>query len=198
MSLATAATLLPLHPDAAVLDIGISTGIHSALLAVRGAHIWGIDPSPEMLARCAAQHPDFPRASGSFTAIRHPGATFDAATASFAFHEVPPHERAIACAELARILRPGGTLCLLDIIFASPATTNEARTRLAGYGDPDEDYPLVGDLDTLLRDAGLGATRWQQTPPCHWLCWPGGTMRWRRTTGCHRRRRRYASPDDSA
>ena len=169
LSLATAASLLPLHPDAAVLDIGIGTGTLAALLAARGAHVWGLDPSPEMLARCATQHPDFSLASGGFTAIPHPDATFDAATASFAFHEVPPHERAIACAELARILRPGGTLGLLDIIFASPAATAEARTRLVGHWDPDEDYPLVGDLDTLLRDAGLVATRWQQTAPCHWL-----------------------------
>ncbi|HVA88608.1 MAG TPA: class I SAM-dependent methyltransferase [Chloroflexota bacterium] len=168
-SLDVAVTLLPLAPNAAVLDIGIGTGAFAAMLATRGARIWGLDPSPEMLARCRALHPAFSLAVGSFSDIPHPDEWFDATAASFAFHEVPPGNRPAACAEVVRTLKPGGILCLLDIMFASSAAAAEARTRLGRYWDDQEEYPLVGDLDALLRDAGLRYTRWQQTAPCHWV-----------------------------
>jgi ubiquinone/menaquinone biosynthesis C-methylase UbiE len=168
VSLAEAIMLVPLTPGVAVLDIGIGTGAFAAGLATRGARIWGLDPSPEMLARCRVLHPDFELAPGSFVAIPHGDGRFDTVVASFAFHEVPPAERAAACANVARVLRPGGVVCLLDIMFASAASGGEARTLIGRLWDDEEEYPLVGDLDALLRGAGLRYTRWRQTAPCHW------------------------------
>ncbi|WP_374711327.1 class I SAM-dependent methyltransferase, partial [Symbiobacterium terraclitae] len=168
-SLLAAADRVPVAPGAAVLDVGIGTGALAEVLAARGAALFGVDPSAEMLAVCGERHPAFTLEVGDFNQIPFAAARFDAVVSSFAFHEVPPAGRAAACAELARVLRPGGTLCLLDVMFASPASREEARAAIGEYWDDEEDYPLVGDLDALLYAAGLGATSWWQTAPFHWM-----------------------------
>jgi len=101
--------------------------------------------------------------------IPHPDQQFDVLVSSFAFHEVSSEARAAACAEMARVLRPDGVLCLLDIIFASAAAATEARNHLGRYWDDQEEYPLVGELDTLLCGASLRQIHWRQAAPCHWV-----------------------------
>lgn len=167
-SLAATAAPLALPPAARVLDLGIGTGTFAALLPTPGIQVWGVDVSAGMLARCREMHPQFTLTVGSFYPLPHATGQFDAVISSFAFHEVWPAERAAACVEMARVLRPGGTLCLLDIIFASPAAVAEARLALGELWDDGEAYPLVGELDTLLRAAGFVALRWQQPAPWHW------------------------------
>lgn len=159
----------PIETGARVLDIGIGSGAVAGRLAARGAHITGIDISEKMLARCAEQHPAFDLHPGTFTQIPLPDATFDGVVSGFAFHETPPAQRAAACGEMARVLKPGGCLGLLDIMFASPPAMAEARDRIGQAWDDDEDYAIVGDLDTLLRQAGFTAVTWNQTGPFHWL-----------------------------
>ncbi len=167
-SLHRAAAMVPLPANAGVLDVGIGTGAFARLLANGGARLSGVDVSSEMLARCQANHPSFALATGSFLQIPHPDGHFDALVSSFAFHEVSPEERPRACAESARVIRPGGRVCLLDIMFASPAARTAAARELREQWDPDEVYPLVGDLDVSLRSAGFTGLRWQQTGPYHW------------------------------
>lgn len=152
-----------------ILDIGVGTGAFAALLEGPDVQITGIDPSLRMIDRCREKHPGFALRQGSFLEIPFGPSSFDLAISSFAFHEVEPHLRAQACASLARVLRPGGWLCLLDIIFASAAARAEAAEALGRLWDPEEDYPLVGDLDSHLRTAGFTGTRWRQTAPCHWM-----------------------------
>lgn len=167
-SLAEAADLVPVAPGSQLLDIGIGTGGFAARFAERGARVVGVDISPQMLAECRKAHPDFELHVGGFTPIPQPGARFDVVTASFAFHEVLPADRQQACREMARVLKPGGHLCLLDIIFPSAAAEAEAARVSGRFWDPEEDYPRVGDLDRMLREAGFQAVLWRQTGPMHW------------------------------
>lgn len=167
-SLVTTAAQLTLPAAARVLELGIGTGTFAALLTTPGIQVWGVDVSEGMLARCRELHPQFTLTVGSFNPLPHATGQFDAVISSFAFHEVWPAERAAACIEIARVLRPGGTLGLLDIIFASPAAVAEARLALGELWDDGEAYPLVDELDTLLRAAGFVALRWQQPAPWHW------------------------------
>lgn len=168
MSLSEAAGMLSLEPGARVLDVGIGTGAFAAFAAQSGAAISGVDPSPSMLDRCRAAHPEFELAVGGFTPIPHRDAGFDTVISSFALHEVPATERGLACAEVARVLKPGRGVCLLDIMFVSPEAAAEARHILGRYWDPDEDYPSVGALDAQLRRAGITGIHWRQTAPYHW------------------------------
>lgn len=167
-SLHRATAMIPLPAGSDVLDVGIGTGAFAQLLAAEGAHVSGVDVSGEMLARCRADHPDLALAVGSFLQIPHADRRFDALVSSFSFHEVPPQERLRACIEAARVIRSGGYICLLDIMFASPAALAEASEDLREQWDPDEVYPLVGELDASLRTAGFSQLRWQQTVPYHW------------------------------
>lgn len=168
-SLQIAADLLPLGVNDSVLDIGIGTGTFADLLCKRGARITGIDVSDEMLDECLNQHPNFMLQTGSFNPIPLPNCRFNAVISSFAFHEVPVDGRLEACVEIARVLKAGGYVCLLDIMFASRAAMHDARRRLGRLWDADEDYALVGDLDITLREAGFTAIQWQQTGLFHWV-----------------------------
>lgn len=168
-SLDEAASLVPLSEGMQVLDIGIGTGAFASLLAQRGGRVSGVDPSPKMLALCRASHPEFVLAEGSFLEIPFANCHFDTVISSFAFHEVAPGEREAACREAARVVKPGGYLCLLDIMFVSIASREAARLAIGARWDGDEDYPLVGDLDIALRSVGFTNAFWRQTAPCHWL-----------------------------
>lgn len=163
-----AAGALPLHGAMHVLDIGIGTGGFSEIIAPHVAYITGIDVSEQMLAHCRAKHPDYTLRAGSFTSIPFQEPHFDLIVSSFAFHEVLPGERPEACAQVFRVLRPGGLLCILDIMFASPEAMREMQVVAGHAWDDEEDYPLVGELDGLLRAAGLRALQWQHIAQGHW------------------------------
>lgn len=168
-SLQAAASLLPVAPDMLVLDVGIGTGAFAARLAARGARISGVEPSARMRALCQGKHPAFVLTEGTFTALPFADGTFPAVISSFALHEVAPEKRGVAMAEVARVLRPGGWVCLVDLFFASAAAREAARATLGDRWDDEEEYSLVGEVDALLHANGFAQSRWLQTAPCHWV-----------------------------
>jgi putative AdoMet-dependent methyltransferase len=161
--------MLPIERNAQVLDIGIGSGAIAKRLADRGAQITGIDISEKMLELCGKKNPDFELHIGTFDNIPLPAGKFDCVVSGFAFHETLLPKRSDACAEMARVLKPGGYLCLLDIMFVSETAMHEARQLIAEKWDDDEDYAMVGELDTLLRRSGFTMLRWCQTAPFHWM-----------------------------
>ncbi len=168
-SLREAASLVTVTDGLRVLDVGVGTGAFAALLAERGARIIGVDPSEAMLGAGRQRHPEFVYMNGTFIDIPLDDASVDVAVSSFAFHEVPTDERVMACREIARVVKAGGSICLLDIMFASRESRDAARAAIGSRWDDDEDYPLVGELDAVLRTAGFTNTFWRQTAPCHWV-----------------------------
>lgn len=167
-SLREAAALVPTAIGGALLDIGIGTGAFAGLLVPRVDQVFGVDPSPRMLARCREVHPDFRLAEGTFLAVPFAERRFDAVISSFAFHEVAPAERRRACAQLGVLVAPRGYLCLLDIMFVSDAAREEARGAIGPLWDEEEEYPVVGDVDGALRAEGFGQLIWRHTGPYHW------------------------------
>jgi len=103
-----------LPAGARLLEVGAGTGANFRFYA-RGAAGAGVEPSREMLARAAARDE---RPAGvrlvQAEAERLPfaGATFDAALATLVFCSV--ESPAAAFAELRRVVRPGGTVALLE------------------------------------------------------------------------------------
>ena len=168
-SIQAVSDVLTVQPDWRVLDIGIGSGTLAKPFAARGVKIAGIDISEKMLDLCRHQHPDFDLKMGTFNAIPFDDGAFDGVISGFAFHEVPASTRGEACAEMARVIKPGGTLCLLDIIFASRLGMDEARQLVAAHWDDSEDYAIVGELDVLLRQNGFTSLTWTQTAPFHWM-----------------------------
>jgi SAM-dependent methyltransferase len=93
-----------------VLDLGAGTGKLTRLLVDRGLDIVAVDPSAEMLGVLERELRSIPTHIGSGEHIPLSDASVDAVVSGQAWHWVDP-ERAVP--EVARVLRPGGTLGLV-------------------------------------------------------------------------------------
>ncbi|MBO8155513.1 MAG: methyltransferase domain-containing protein [Bacillaceae bacterium] len=151
-----------------LLDVGIGTGNFASLFA-SDTNIHGVDISDEMLNQCHQKFPNFVLKEGNFTNIPFEDESMDAVISSFCFHEVERVERKAALEEVNRVLKPGGTVCLVDLMFASEASMNDASRELADKWDDSEDYALIPEVDTLLRLTGFQHITCVQTARCHWL-----------------------------
>ena len=105
--------------DARVLDVATGTGaVALELVRQHGCSVVGIDRSPEMLAvarRRLAEHGLGTRIElheGRAETLPFPDGSFDAVTVTYLLRYVD--DPAAAIGELARVVRPGGTMALLD------------------------------------------------------------------------------------
>ncbi len=112
---------LPLPPGTRVLDLCCGTGDQALALRRPGVEIVAADFCLPMLAlaapkfRAAARSSAVPEPStlnADALSLPFPDASFDAATVSFGLRNVADLDRALA--ELARVLRPGGELGVLE------------------------------------------------------------------------------------
>ena len=100
-----------------VLDLGCGTGELARLLLAQWPALWvvGVDVSAGMLARGAAKlrsNPHVHFLAASVTALPCADASFDAVVTTNAFHYF--RDPARACAEMLRVLRPGGRVLVVD------------------------------------------------------------------------------------
>jgi len=105
-----------------LLDAGIGTGRNCAYYPP-GAEVHGIDTSPAMLARARQRCPTVAAAGHlhqmDVTAMRFPAASFDAGVSTFLFCVLPDRLQVPALRELGRVVRPGGTIRLLEYVYPS-------------------------------------------------------------------------------
>lgn len=101
---------LGLVPGSVVLDLACGTGDLAQDLTGRGFTAVGVDLSHGMLA--AAPH-DFPRVQADGSRLPLPDAAVDGATCGFALRNFTDLGAVIG--ELARVLRPGGRMALLEV-----------------------------------------------------------------------------------
>lgn len=115
-----------------ILDVCVGTAASAMLVATHfpHSHILGVDISDDMLA-VAQRHI---RQNGlANLEVKHMPAqslaladgSFDAVMISFALHEFEPALRDKIFSEMARVLKPGGTLCVIDF-----ARQDDWRNRL--------------------------------------------------------------------
>lgn len=96
-----------------VLDVATGTGLVAAELLRRGFRVTGLDQSPEMLAGARARLGEtVPLVEASAESLPFPDASFDHLTFTYLLRYVD--DPAATLAELARVVRPGGTVASLE------------------------------------------------------------------------------------
>ena len=96
-----------------VLDVATGTGLVAAQLLARGHRVTGLDQSPDMLAVARRRFGDrVELVEASATAIPFPNASFDHLTFTYLLRYVD--DPGATLAELARVVRPGGTIASLE------------------------------------------------------------------------------------
>lgn len=133
------------------LDIGCGMGELLRLGAPSFAGVAGCDPSAEMIKACA----DIPVAlQTSPQSIPFPDASFNLVTAVCVYHHVEPEFRLQLTSEALRVLRPGGTFCIMEHNPLNPATQIIVKRSPI---DVNARLLTSGTARRLLRSAGFGA-----------------------------------------
>jgi ArsR family transcriptional regulator len=109
--------LVGLLPDSWVMgDLGCGTGAVMSILAPHVARVIGVDASDEMLAAAESRLAGVSNTEvrrGTLEALPLDAASLDAATMMLVLHHLP--SPALALAEAARVLKPGGRLLIVDM-----------------------------------------------------------------------------------
>lgn len=109
------------QPGESVLDVGCGTGTLALVAQERvgeTGHVVGIDPSRQMIARArrkmkrARLSLDFQL--GVIEALAFPDQSFDVVLCTLMIHHVPDDLKRQGLAEIARVLKPGGRLMIVD------------------------------------------------------------------------------------
>lgn len=98
-----------------LLDLGCGTGFWLPRYAEQAASVIGVEPDPELLAAARARPGGASVLHGSAEHIPLPDSSVDVVHARFAyFFPSPQHDCSPGLAEVLRVLRPGGSLVVID------------------------------------------------------------------------------------
>jgi SAM-dependent methyltransferase len=143
----------PEYPDAAVdwlvpdgastvLDLGAGTGKLTRALAARGLEVFAVDPAPNMLEQLRAAVPNASISVGTAEDIPLADASVDAVLVGQAWHWV---DQDAALPQVARVLRPGGTLGLIWNV-RDESVPWVAKLGVVMHGSEAESFVAGGDI----------------------------------------------------
>ena len=154
--------LLGLSPAMTVADLGTGTGYFLARLsrAVPEGRVLALDVEPAMIdhVRARAEHEGLANVEARVVAPDDPGlsaASVDRVLCVDTWHHIGA--RAEYLARLAPMLRPGGTLLIVDF------------TREAEHGPPPAMRLSADDVTAELAAAGWTAAILDEDLPMHWI-----------------------------
>jgi demethylmenaquinone methyltransferase / 2-methoxy-6-polyprenyl-1,4-benzoquinol methylase len=171
-----AADLARVGPDSRALDVATGTGDLAIELRRRGAEVVGSDFSEGMLARARAKAGDVRWEHGNALALPYGDDEFDAATVGFGARNFSDLGRGLA--EMARVVRPGGRVVVLEITTpAKPPLSvffslwfDRVVPLLGRISGEDQAYaylpssvkrfPAPQELGALMAGTGMRDVRW--------------------------------------
>lgn len=142
-----------------VLEIGLGSGLNLAHYDTdRVEMVWGVDPSPGMsrLARSRVRQAPFEVRLLENTADDIPldDASADSAVITYTLCSIPDPEAALR--EIARVLKPGGTLLFCEHGAAPDASVRRWQNRLTPYWKHvTGGCHLDRDIPAILRQGGF-------------------------------------------
>jgi len=142
-----------------VVDIGCGGGRVARQLVAQGARVLGVEPDPVQAARNREADPltglTFAEAPGQ--ALPLEDASVDLAVFSFSLHHVPADLMPAALTEARRVLRPSGTLCILEPLISGsfeaayrPFHDERSVRRLAYAALAEHAEPFFGQARELM------------------------------------------------
>jgi SAM-dependent methyltransferase len=121
------------------IDVACGPGLISRAIADRVGSVQGIDLTPAMVEEAAlrageegAENVSF--AVGDATSLDFADATFDGAVTRLSLHHVPAPARVVS--EMARVVRPGGTIVISDLAADSDRDASAWREEIERLRDP--------------------------------------------------------------
>jgi SAM-dependent methyltransferase len=152
-----------------VLDVACGPGIVTSALAEHAQEVVALDLTPQMLEmareRCSrAGRTNVVFKEGSATALPFSDATFDAIVTRLSFHHFP--EPLAVLKEMLRVLRPGGTLAIADVVSAERPDKSQLQNAIEVLRDPSHVRMLPGsELIAMVAQPGVTIERqetWDQ------------------------------------
>ena len=143
---------------ATVLEIGVGTGnvLLKVKRAVPTAIAIGLDASTASLATAARKAAragvELQLDHANAGHLPYPDAAFDRVLSSFVFHHIPDDQKLAALGEICRVLKPDGSLHLLDFVAG---TQPKSRVLATLPGRRHNHGPRRLDLVELMVQAGL-------------------------------------------
>lgn len=155
---------LEISPQQHLLDIGCGTGVLTALLGqsldpAQGGHIVGIDAAPAMIkvARKKRSSATVSFEPAAAEKLPFPDISFDKVCSALFFHHVDYELKVQAVREISRVLRPGGTLVVMDMDIPSTAWgIFLSRGAEVFFRQPEIGENRRGLLRQAFIDGGLG------------------------------------------
>lgn len=139
--------------EARVLEVGCGAGRVTRDLAARAREVVAIDPDPEALtrARAAVSAANVRLLQGRADELDLPGDGFDVALFTLSLHHVPPGSMDASLLRVARHVRTGGRIVVIEP--GDEGTLIEAETRF-DVGDGDETAAKAAAREALERLPG--------------------------------------------
>jgi ubiquinone/menaquinone biosynthesis C-methylase UbiE len=151
-----------------VIEVGCGACTQAVGLARLGIFVTAVDISDRMFPVFTRRLPDtlrYFRADG--TALPFPDDRFELALASMTLHEMPPEKRVPVLTEMARVVKPGGRLLIMDFHFEAGQPLNLAAfvirliERMAGrdHHSHFRDFVRQGGVPALALRTGFAVAR---------------------------------------
>jgi ubiquinone/menaquinone biosynthesis C-methylase UbiE len=157
------------HADGSILDVACGPGIVTAALAASVREVVALDLTPEMLEKARQRCGERGLANvafeqGSATALPFADAAFDGVVTRLSIHHFAEARRVLD--EIFRVLKPGGTFALADVVSSETPQDSELQNAIEVLRDPSHVRMLPASaLAALVAGPGFAIERqatWDQ------------------------------------